>query len=129
MSAPTTVIRSNGGGTMLPIDALFTRLETDVLDPTFEEYGNFIEQMEGGGVSFFGNFHTYSHVFNIETHDAALIERLSALILANQATDAYAAAKVEYAEEKRRHREWVAERDRKRREDQQEHARRVLAAE
>lgn len=134
---PLTRIFSNGGGRMLPVEALFSRLETDVLDPAFEEYGNFIdvepERLSGqpypaGTVSFFGNFATYSHVFQIETRDPTLIERLSALIRANQARPEYANTKAEFAEQKRRHLEWIAARDAKRREEQQHRARQILEA-
>ncbi len=72
---------------------MFSRLESDVLDRTFERYGNFIEPSETtpGATSFFGNFQTHSHVFNITTDDAYLIERLSAGILRNKARADYLA--------------------------------------
>ncbi|EHK77705.1 hypothetical protein SM0020_12295 [Sinorhizobium meliloti CCNWSX0020] len=92
----TTIIRSNGGGLAQPIEALFDRLLTHTLDRTFEAYGNFImrdewvETQHGkGAASFFGNFYDYSHVFNIITDDAELIERLTAAIEANKAKSSY----------------------------------------
>jgi hypothetical protein len=82
----TTTIHSNGGGNPQPIGALFARLESDALDRTFEAFGNFIFPDEdwAGGVRFWGNFATYSHVFGIETDDVGLIARLTAAIRANQ---------------------------------------------
>lgn len=83
----STEILSNGSGQILPIEALFDRLATDPLDRTFEPdcYGNFVFQCEDDRrTNFFGNFHTYSHVFNIATDDPDLIARLTAAIRANQ---------------------------------------------
>ena len=98
---PVTTIASNGGGRIYPIEALFERLNTDTLDRMFEAFGDFImpapvnmrgELMTGpDGVLFFGNFATYSHVFNVLTDDADLIERLSAAILANKKRPEYLA--------------------------------------
>jgi hypothetical protein len=89
----TTKIFSNGGGQTLPIEALFDRLATDPLDRTFEPecYGSFIYKYEDGRTSFFGNFHTCSHVFNILTDDAELIARLTTAIRANQQRPDYLA--------------------------------------
>jgi hypothetical protein len=108
-----TTIHSNGSGSVLPIEALFERLKTEVLDPVFEKYGDFqyvphagVRTEDGGfadgdpiypnhpdAVTFFGNFLTYSHVFQIDTNDQELIERLSAAIAANKASAAYLAAR------------------------------------
>jgi hypothetical protein len=78
------------------IEALIAVLAEHPLDRTFEpeQYGNFVTvdpvNMRGeallppGGVSFFGNFFTLSHVFNIDVTDAATIERLTVAIRANQ---------------------------------------------
>lgn len=92
-----TRIESNGsrwaGQHPFPISALFARLQSDPLDRTFERYGNFAnaepvnlkgEPMCPGGVHFFGNFLTYSHVFSVMTDDADLIERLTKAIRDNQ---------------------------------------------
>jgi hypothetical protein len=88
-----TEIRSNGskwaGESPDGIEVLEHRLRTETLDPTFEKYGNFIRKTRGGPWKLFGNFLTYSHVFNITTYDAALARRLRKLIRANQATEAY----------------------------------------
>ena len=100
----TTTIISNGGcARNQPIEGLFARLESDTLCRSFEAYGNFIQvdpvNLKGepflpmGGVCFFGNFATYSHVFNIHTDDADLIERLTAAIRANQTRPEYLAQK------------------------------------
>ena len=118
-----THIESNGskwgGEAPDPIERLLERLQTETLDPMFEEYGNFVhparkahrECSERTGwkdvytdagpiypdhpnaVRFWGNFLTYSHVFSIDTDDPALIEKLTAAIRANQATPIYLAAK------------------------------------
>lgn len=116
-----TRITSNGSGNPEPIEALFERLTVEPLDPIFEEYGDFIDvaaqNSRGeslyprGTVDFFGNFHNYSHVFSIASRDAALIERLSMAILANKATPAYAAAKVEVVERARLKAEDQAKKD------------------
>lgn len=100
---PTTTINSNGGGRALPLDALFERLASHPLDRTFEApaFGAFIQHdpisvageamTAPGGVHFFGNFFTYSHVFSILTDDQDLIERLTAAILVNQLRPDYLA--------------------------------------
>jgi hypothetical protein len=85
-----------------PIEKLYEVLET--LDPSFEDYGNFIdESTEWLGedpypgkkvVVFFGNFWKLSHVFNIHTDEPEVIEKLTRLIRANQATPEYAKAKI-----------------------------------
>jgi hypothetical protein len=97
-------IISNGSkwGGELPdsIEALFDRLKTNTLDPTFEAYGNFVET-DKGVTGFFGNFYDYSHVFQIETTDKALIKRLTDAIRANQQTKGYADARKGVAERKR----------------------------
>lgn len=97
------VFHSNGSG--LPVvgeegvQFLLDRLAAETLDRRFESCGNFIDRAprnlhgeplyDEGWVSFFGNFLTYSHVFNIATDDADVIARLEAAILANKETLAY----------------------------------------
>lgn len=97
---PTTTIFSNGhlGD---DLELLFDRLANHPLDRTFEydAFGSFIttdpvnlrgEPMGSpGAVSFFGNFFTYSHVFNVLTDDAVLIERLTTAVRANQLREDY----------------------------------------
>lgn len=133
-----TTIEANGSGQVLPIKALFGRLAENTLDPTFEKYGNFAYAPENdggeallppGGMTFFGNFYDYSHVFNIWTTDAKLIKRLTAAIRANQAKPEYAQAKVEVAERERRDVARILERDRKRDEERAADARRTLGLE
>lgn len=126
-AAASTEILSNGNS-RLPIEGLFDRLASGPLDRTFEAYGNFVEvdpvNMRGepllppGGVSFFGNFHTYSHVFNIHTTDAGLIERLTAAIRANQQRADYLAQPDE-TERKRQEEAARLERDRVRDEERE----------
>lgn len=110
-------IESNGSGCVKPLEAPFAVLATHALSPDFEDYGNFIDPVrrcrttynEAGdqvyedagpmypehptAVRFWGNFWELSHVFQIDTDDAGLIERLTTAIRANQATPAYAKAK------------------------------------
>ena len=94
----TTEIISNGAGNAQPIETLFARLESDTLDPTFEAFGNFIttDGLPPRMTDFFGNFWTYSHVFNVVTDDPDLINRLSTAIRTNQSTDAYKKARAEH---------------------------------
>lgn len=98
VASTQTEIRSNGsrwgGQEPLPIEELFARLATHPLDRIFEAYGNFVEVdpvnmnadplLPLGGVAFSGNFHTYSHVFDVRTTDPELIARLTAAIRENQ---------------------------------------------
>lgn len=104
-----------------PLQALFERLANHPLDPSFEDCGNFVGPartarhvrgynedgefvdyyedtgplypMAPSAVSFFGNFYTVSAVFNIDTDEPELIERLTAAIRANQGRADYQAAK------------------------------------
>jgi hypothetical protein len=88
------------------------RLAAHTLDPSFEDYGNFVfeprnAQYLGRGeyadlgpqypgqnvVRFWGNFADVSGVFHIDTDEPELIEKLTAAIRANQQTDAYQAAR------------------------------------
>lgn len=88
-------IHANGSGRVLPIEALFSALETATLDPRFEAFGNFVEPLAGGRWRFFGNFHDLSHVFRLTVPDGPLAERLTAAIRENQSRPAYAKAKRE----------------------------------
>lgn len=120
-----THIDSNGskwaGESPDTIDQLIARLQSETLDPTFEEFGNFVsparkatrindestnwrdKYVDAGPIypehpdalHFWGNFLTYSHVFSIYTDDPDVIERLTAAIRANQATEAYQTAKTQ----------------------------------
>ncbi len=94
-----TQIQSNGGGRVLPIEDLLQRLRDHPLDRSFEAFGDFVirdpkngrgEPLAGpGAVLFFGNFFTYSHVFNIVTDEPELIATLSDLIRQNQQRSDY----------------------------------------
>ena len=105
---PETRIISNGskwaGEQPDNIEKLFERLETEPLDPRFEELGSFVianpemlrkgETMNDfygspGWVQFFGNFARISAVFGIHTNDADLIKRLIEAIRKNQQSKAY----------------------------------------
>lgn len=111
------------------IESLCVNLETTALDPTFEAYGNFllndlyrarrggvgeddwvndlskpIYPDHPGAVRFFGNFWNLSFVFNIDTDEPALIERLTQAIRKNQQSPAYQAARQELIERSRKSR-------------------------
>jgi len=108
-----TIIESNGskwlGDGPDDIQALFNALSEYALDPTFEEYGNFIykntpdtwtcgaipEKYEGTTHIFSGNFFSLSHNFHILTSDPDLIASLTVAIRDNQSTKAYMDAKEE----------------------------------
>lgn len=95
----TTIILSNGskfaGEKPDPIEVLLERLEKHTLDPTFEKYGNFAENIGRGAIHFHGNFVDYSHVFSIETNDPEMCAKLTAAIETNKSTSAYRAARIE----------------------------------
>ncbi|TVY09924.1 hypothetical protein [Paenibacillus cremeus] len=110
-------IRSNGskwyGQELDTIEDLMKVLSEYPLDATFEKYGNFVTEFKPakgwrpenekykGCTSFFGNFHTYSHVFSIITDELELIDRLTAAIRENQQTEAYKQARIEVEERER----------------------------
>lgn len=90
-----TLILSNGskGAGQEPdsIEELLKTLETEPLDSSFEEYGNFFSRVHrddflkpnsdfarkwDGAMTFFGNFRNCSHVFNIYTFDQEIIVKL-----------------------------------------------------
>ena len=89
------------------------------LDPTFEDYGNFVyvptwcdeESAEKykGLTAIDGNFLIFSHAFRVLTDDSELIEELTKAIRKNQETEEYKQAKVRLmerkAEEKRQYKE------------------------
>ena len=102
----TTDIRSNGsrwaGEEPDTIESLLKTLAQEPLDRKFEAFGNFVtfeaELLDGsrmtGMTSFFGNFYTVSHVFNIDTDDEAIIKPLTKAIKANQLRPDYLAQPV-----------------------------------
>ena len=92
-----TLIRSNGSryGRERPakIEELEWVLKNYPLNPVYEG-GNFAYKIDdiletGRPYHLFGNFATVSHVFNIETGDARLYNRLKRQIRANQKTTEY----------------------------------------
>ncbi|QAY80368.1 hypothetical protein [Sphingosinicella sp. BN140058] len=88
----TTTIHSNGsrhlGEQAATIAELLDVLGQHALDRTFEAYGNFIEASPAGTL-FFGNFHSFSHVFRITTDDPDVFEPLTAAIRENMSRDDY----------------------------------------
>ena len=68
------------------IQRIIDNCERYTLDPTFEDYGNFIDLNPGwlgsaakkyaGCVEIWGNFYDFSGVFRVITNDAAVISRL-----------------------------------------------------
>jgi hypothetical protein len=90
------------------IEDLKEILKTQILDPTFEKCGNFInnnpqwlkneaKELYKGCSVIFGNFMTYSHVFNIITDDKTLIAELQELINKNKNTLEYQQCKQQLA--------------------------------
>lgn len=105
---PITVITSNGshcaGEQPATIDELLQVIEHEPLDRKFEKYGNFIYRnpqtcvylgqgkyrdtghiYPGQNITrFSGNFLHVSHVFNIDTSDPVVVERLTKAIRSNK---------------------------------------------
>jgi hypothetical protein len=83
-----TEVQSNGskwaGEKANSLQQLLKALDEYALDRAFEAFGNFVEPLENGAISFFGNFQELSHVFHIVTTDEKLIARLTSAIRANQ---------------------------------------------
>jgi len=89
-----------------PIGSLLKMLEKEVLDPKFEDFGNFVYVITPellyrktgeddhliGLTRFFGNFLTYSHVFCFTTDEPDIIESVTAAIQANKMKPEYIAA-------------------------------------
>lgn len=125
---PTAIDFINDGpeeaAKLRPVPRLLHMLAHHTLCPTFENYGNFVYNVEGrpGFVHVWGNFADYSFAFSITTDDAELIAQLTAAIRTNQATPAYAEAKAaDYA----RHKFW-RDREEERRQAMRNDARRRL---
>ncbi len=78
-----------------PIEGFKARLQSATLDPW---WAPFATNEPDGAIRFSGNFWDYSHGFDISTDEPELCEELARLILANVATEAYAAAKIARAE-------------------------------
>jgi hypothetical protein len=82
------------------IEELLNVLDKYTLDPTFEKYGNFInnnpiwvkpkaKEKYKGCTQIFGNFITISHVFNITTDEPDVIEAITAAVNRNKETTEY----------------------------------------
>ena len=93
------------------IEELIKVLNTYTLDPSFEKYGNFINnnpqwlkpeynEKYKGCIKFFGNFAEYSHVFYIITDEPEIIEILTVAINKNKETEEYKKIKREYINNK-----------------------------
>jgi len=94
----TTVILSNGHfrpeDSEAGLDKLLELLRDQPLNRTFEKFGCFIERdarnfrgewLEGveNGVSFFGSFLHFSHIFHIVSNEPAVVDRLADAISTN----------------------------------------------
>jgi hypothetical protein len=78
------------------IEVLIDTLKTYTLDPTFEEYGNFVLPNKGTDqIRVWGNFQNVSHVFSIDGTEAELAILIKA-IREHQQTTRYLAARKEY---------------------------------
>jgi hypothetical protein len=95
------------------IDQLIKVLNNHVLDPRFEDYGDFIDsnpewvkqeyqEKYEGCTMFFGNFLEVSHVFRVITDEQNIIDRLTKAILANKQTDEYKKYKTQKDESKQK---------------------------
>ena len=94
-----TIVNWNGSGATQPLETLFARLQTNTLDPRFEQYGNFVFVLPGL-TRFWGNFYDYSHCFSVESDEPLIVDGLIKAIRKNQQTEAYKAAKDEIVEAK-----------------------------
>jgi hypothetical protein len=110
-------IISNGskwaGQKLDTIEELLNVLNKYSLDPSFEQHGNFVnnnpqwikpeaKEKYKGCTKFFGNFATYSHVFDIITDEPEVIEALTEAIKRNTETEEYKKHKKEYIEKEQR---------------------------
>jgi hypothetical protein len=92
------------------IGHLLWMLTEHTLDPTFEEYGNFVQRdpewltmppwRPEGMASISGNFYDYSCAFGLETNHPALIDLLEEAVRRNQATEGYQRARQELLDRK-----------------------------
>ena len=110
-------IQSNGskwcGQEPDSIWALVQVLNKYALDPTFENYGNFVNhnpqwisqeiaEKYQGCLKFFGNFSSISHVFNIITDEPEVIQILTDAINKNIQTNEYQVLRNYYIEDEQR---------------------------
>jgi hypothetical protein len=107
--SPAILIVSNGsrwlGEEPADLAELLEVLKTEPLCPNL---GRFISEkpisartgkplLPSGWISFWGNFHSISHVFHIITNDPTAIRELKSAILANTHGPAYKAARKQFA--------------------------------
>lgn len=128
-----TIITSNGSkwAGEIPDDLpkLLETLSDYPLDRTFEEYGNFVydvDEIRGPGfIRFWGNFFSYSHVFSIDTDDPEVIKTLTTAIRKNQQRPDYLSQETP---EQKRERRFGEEQSRQaaRQEERERRARAVL---
>ncbi len=81
----STTINSNGskwaGQAPDTLEQLYAVLQSNPLNPRFEEYGDFCLRDPNDTrcmLRFWGNFYNLSHVFSIDTDDQAVIDRIGA---------------------------------------------------
>lgn len=94
------------------IEHLLRVLDEHVLNPMFEEYGDFCDEHFESNVklwTFSGNFYNYSFTFSVSmTSDDPLKQRFMDGIRSNKAMPEYAEAKAEIAARKRAWKEAMA---------------------
>ena len=74
------------------LDVLFRLLAVEPLNPLFEQYGNFVQEMDKEMVECWGNFLNVSHVFSINGTEEEMAPLMGAIRF-NQQTHAYVAAR------------------------------------
>lgn len=106
-----TVIISYGAK---DINDFIEKLKKYILDPRFEQYGNFIKKNPKfpknpeltkkykGWYSLFGNFYDYSNAFSILISDDKLASKIRRLIRKNQNNPEYIKAKNEIIESEKK---------------------------
>lgn len=130
----STVVYSNGskwaGDKPDSIETLLTVLGSYVLDRTFEcgEPGQTFIYSDAGMTCFFGNFLELSHVFQIDTDEPELIERLTAAINANMARPNYLEQPTFEQREATKQARWAADKE-KRQAERERNARATLGLE
>jgi len=95
------------------IEDLIKVLNTYPLDPTFEDYGNFVNnspvwlkkeatEKYQGCSQISGNFSAVSHVFNIITDEPEVIQVLTEAVNKNKLTEEYQVLRKDYVESEHR---------------------------
>lgn len=101
------------------IDDFIKKLENYILDPVFEQYGNFLIKAPKFSKSkeltekyknswhLFGNFYDYSNAFSIFIDENETVEKLKACINQNKKTEKYISAKKDYEERECAYKEYL----------------------